>query len=1126
MKLGNSSLRISAFFIFFLITLASFSQPKELKKISEEARKCAEKGNVEQAESLYQSYVERYRQLGIAKGFQYTECLGWLAQRAAQKGQIPEAIRMQKEVVEVRKTSKDSNYSLWASAVSDLATLYSLKGDYEQAIVVGSQAVDMLKQAFGEKHHYYNIALMNLAGYYSGRGQINDYAKAIELGEASLKHMKHGTAEYAKALNALVVFYTQNGNRIEANKLVAKARKEAKRRLEEDGDSYATVLNNQAIQLSKAGNYEEAIEYAMMSKEYFERGGYHKTLAYAKMLMNLATFYSHQQKFNEAARTLETAQIVIEELVGKQHPDYLRCSSELSEIYKTIGNLERADQMAHESEATSRKLGEQNNVIYAKSLSKTAATYASNGNYQRAIEQEQKAEQIFLARKDSLSLAFSMGALANYLYANGDKELAIDKAESSLNLFRQQGERTTYFAQALNNTSILYYNNKDYAKASAYGRQALGIIRETGDTLNTVYARILANNALICFVQDSVMKAIAITQDAIKHHQRILGEQHHDNIPFLYNLSVYLMTAGRLAEAEHTYLQALQMQKEQVKTNFLHLTSQEREKFWSQKNYVFKLAPLLAYQDKGNEQILTEAYNTQLFSKGILLNSDIDFSNLLKQSGDLELLENYRRLESLRKDEEDYCKRPLGQRDNDELQKIRENIYQMERALVRGCREYGNFTKNLAIDAGQISRSLHEDEAAIEFADIYVEGAGNVYLALLLLKGRETPIFVRLFSDDDLKKLKYDGQKNFWEAMKSQAGIDSIYNDPAFGSMLWKPILKEMKGIKRLYFSPTAMFYQIGIEYLLCDDTHRITDVFQVFRLSSTKQLAIRHKFEHIKSAVVYGGLQFDMDLAQIRSQHERTATGTEYMEALKDFAFNSVTSDMSRALDSLSLRGAVHYLVGTENEANHIAEQLTMNDVDTRILMGERGTEETFKALNKEHLSLIHIATHGFSFSKEEIAKEKHSLLFIDDQRDDLENPLNYSGLLLAGANYVLKGNRIPNDLEDGILTAREIAQVDLSEVDMVVLSACQTGLGEIREDGVFGIQRGFKKAGAHALLMSLWKIDDRATNMMMTHFYEYLMEGKTRHQAFILSQECLRNEGYSSPFYWASFVLLDCYD
>ena len=193
---------------------------------------------------------------------------------------------------------------------------------------------------------------------------------------------------------------------------------------------------------------------------------------------------------------------------------------------------------------------------------------------------------------------------------------------------------------------------------------------------------------------------------------------------------------------------------------------------------------------------------------------------------------------------------------------------------------------------------------------------------------------------------------------------------------------------------------------------------------------------------------------------------------------------------------------------------------------MGERGTEETFKELNKEHLSLIHIATHGFSFSKEEIAKEKHPLLFIDDQRDDLENPLNYSGLLLAGANYVLKGNRIPNDLEDGILTAREIAQVDLSEVDMVVLSACQTGLGEIREDGVFGIQRGFKKAGAQALLMSLWKIDDRATNMMMTHFYEYLMEGKTRHQAFILSQECLRNEGYSSPFYWASFVLLDCYD
>ena len=117
---------------------------------------------------------------------------------------------------------------------------------------------------------------------------------------------------------------------------------------------------------------------------------------------------------------------------------------------------------------------------------------------------------------------------------------------------------------------------------------------------------------------------------------------------------------------------------------------------------------------------------------------------------------------------------------------------------------------------------------------------------------------------------------------------------------------------------------------------------------------------------------------------------------------------------------------------------------------------------MNGTSRSIIHIATHGFSFSEQEIKEKGDKLVFINEQNDNLDNMLNYSGLLMSGANYVLKGRKLPEDIEDGILTAREISQVDLGKVGLVVLSACQTALGEIREDGVFGIQRGFKKAGA----------------------------------------------------------------
>ena len=266
------------------------------------------------------------------------------------------------------------------------------------------------------------------------------------------------------------------------------------------------------------------------------------------------------------------------------------------------------------------------------------------------------------------------------------------------------------------------------------------------------------------------------------------------------------------------------------------------------------------------------------------------------------------------------------------------------------------------------------------------------------------------------------------------------------------------------------------------------------------------------------------MTLAEIQEQHDNIANAKNsgLLLALNN-TDNAPPTDMQRALDSLSLRGAVGYLPGTLHEAEDIAEQLLQNGVKARILLGNEGTEESFRALSSQPYHIVHIATHGFAFSETELKQQGRQLAFLNEQTDNLDNPLNYSGLLLAGANYVLSGNKLPNGLADGVLTAREIAQVDLSHTQLVVLSACQTGLGEIRDDGVFGIQRGFKKAGARSLLMSLWKVSDQATDLMMTTFYERLVAGLPTHEAFVQAQQAVSQGGYEDPYYWASFILLD---
>ena len=182
-----------------------------------------------------------------------------------------------------------------------------------------------------------------------------------------------------------------------------------------------------------------------------------------------------------------------------------------------------------------------------------------------------------------------------------------------------------------------------------------------------------------------------------------------------------------------------------------------------------------------------------------------------------------------------------------------------------------------------------------------------------------------------------------------------------------------------------------------------------------------------------------------------------------------------------------------------------------------------------------MHIATHGFYYTPKEIEeknREKQNYTFIDFDGEGTDKSLTHTGMLFSGANNALKGEPAPNGYEDGILTAKEIADTDFSNFDMVVMSACQTGLGEIRSEGVFGLQRGFKKAGVQTIVMSLWKVDDAATKMLMTEFYRNLLGGMSKRESLIKAQNAVRDfKGYingekrnfSNPKYWAGFIMLD---
>jgi CHAT domain-containing protein len=211
----------------------------------------------------------------------------------------------------------------------------------------------------------------------------------------------------------------------------------------------------------------------------------------------------------------------------------------------------------------------------------------------------------------------------------------------------------------------------------------------------------------------------------------------------------------------------------------------------------------------------------------------------------------------------------------------------------------------------------------------------------------------------------------------------------------------------------------------------------------------------------------------------------------------------------------------------------LETQKVQTELLTGIEGTETSFKNLSGQNVSIIHLATHGMYITPMEasIQRANNNFLFIRLGDIDIQEDyaLTRSFLVMTGGNCLPHRVSIPEMAEDGILTALEISTLDLNGLDLIVLSACQTALGDINKEGVYGLQRAFKKAGANTILMSLDKVDDEATRILMVEFYRNLTNGKTKHQSLHEAQNILRKVDrgkYDDPKYWASFIMLDGLD
>ncbi len=464
------------------------------------------------------------------------------------------------------------------------------------------------------------------------------------------------------------------------------------------------------------------------------------------------------------------------------------------------------------------------------------------------------------------------------------------------------------------------------------------------------------------------------------------------------------------------------------------------------------------------------SYDVQLLTKGLLLKSEIGLRDLILGTGNSTLINKYNRLTEIKK----LLSNPSDDLDRDTLHK---EYQQLERVLMKESELYGNYLHDFLYTFADVKSGLDKNDVAIEFAAVHspVDDDELYYFALVLKHDYSSPKII---------------------------GLDNKFSSDSIFQKVWEPLYDEIKGMKNVYFSPTYDLNNLPLESAKLPNGSYISDLgINFYRVSSTREIIKQREKSTYESAVLYGGLEYNADIKDlIASDAEERSNGLRGIGGLK----NDVESDLRQ--------GNIlwKYLIGTKMEVSEIEKIASNFGVKTKLFSESNGTESTLKNLSGKMIDILHLATHGFYIKPINNKTEK--------------NQMERSGLALAGANLVQSGTVLPEGVDDGILTADEISRLDLRRLDLIVLSACETGLGDITGEGVYGLQRGFKKAGVNSILMSLWKVDDDATQALMVEFYKNFLNGETKAKSLFKAQRYVKSQpGWEDPEYWAGFILLD---
>ncbi|GAB4239252.1 MAG: tetratricopeptide repeat protein [Ekhidna sp.] len=802
--------------------------------------------------------------------------------------------------------------------------------------------------------------------------------------------------------------------------------------------------------------------------------------AVGKTIANISILIHAEGKYNLSEQFIKETIRYFETYIGKESTALASLFCNHATISQAQGRFTEAEEYFSKSEELIRKAGRVGSISHAIILNNKALLYNEIGQFDEAKATIGEAiryadGELRSKGRDNTSFKINQGLI---FYSAGEYETAEQVFREIIELKEKRFAKNQTDAGNVKNylAATLMASGKT-SEVPGLLDDALEIFRRKYSEAHPAYVKTKHNLGRYHLISGNYTDASAVLTEVNQTYRENFGENHPDYLSSLEDLAVVAWKLEDHSMARARFKEVLASNLDLVEQYFGAMSEYEKGQYWAKvRPSILKFYGYAVENGKTDPELLTEMYNIHLKTKGILLSASTKVREQILNSNDSNLINTYNDWVSTKENlllYYSYSKAQLNELKID-LPAAEAKANALEKELNRMSAAFAQSNKLPTTSLADVKARLGANDAAIEiigypvFDRSFTEQKNYAFLIASLATVHPELVVIENGQDLDTRYAKA-----YLNMVKLKAPDRITYDK------FWQPVDEKLEGKENIHLSLDGIYFQVNVGALQRPDGSFVSDAFDMHLYTSTRDLVEADKGSSPKRNAVF-------------------------------FGFPNYGS-----------KGLLTPLPGTKREIDAISQITKNKGYTTSVFMQSEASEDNFKKISSP--SLLHIATHGFFLQESKTSGEKVFGVEVSEAKD---NPLLRSGLMLANAEQTMQsatqGTEV-NTTNNGVLTAYEVITQDLSNTDLVVLSACETGLGEIKSgEGVYGLQRAFQVAGAETVVMSLWKVSDDATQQLMTGFYKNWMGGMSKEEAFFAAQKSLRNT-FSEPYYWGAFVMLN---